>query len=985
MRATFLAVILWFVGGGLFAQQNIVLENNRSLRWNQINTPNFKIIFPQGFETQANRMANTLEHIRLPESNTIGAASSRISVVLQNQSAISNGFVSVLPRRSEFYTMPSQNYNFIGNNDWLDLLATHEYRHMAQYQHAKRGFNKFLFYLFGNNGLAALSYVAAPAWFWEGDAVAVETAFTSSGRGRIPYFDLIFKTNILEGRDFNYHKQYLRSYKHNIPDHYVLGYHLVSYLRRRTGNPEIWENITERAWSNSIIPFTFSNSIKKEAGLHVTDLYREMVVDLRKQWSTQLDSLKITPYQKVNSRNTKAYTDYRYPMPLPNNSVLAMKSGIGDIEQFVIIEEGKEKRIFIPGPLNNTGMISMADNKLVWNEYRFDPRFRVHTYSVIMSYDMIKRQPRVVSKNSRYAAAALSPDGNRVATIETGSDYQTNLVVLDFHSGAILKKFENLQNQFLSMPRWDEDGKEIVLLATDKNGKKLSLVNYENGNTQILRDVGDENIGYPVLFKKYVLYNSPISGIDNIYALDRETGARYQITTSRYGAYNPAVSHDGKTLYYNEQQRDGLDVVQIPFAPETWNRAYEGISQPGTFFQHLVEQEGRPSLLDSIPAVSFPVTKYSQFKHMFNPYGWGAYVNNDLTRINVGISSQDVMSTTAINVGYVYDINEKTGSYQAGISYQKFFPIFDLKVAKSDRVSDEGVIDYYLVNQGDTTYYQDNLTFKWKEQTVEGGIRIPLLTTSSRYISSVSLSNYVGYTYVTDFENSIDGGGRLLPTSRPQYFFRDLADQGTLLYNRFGFSAYRLLKQNRRDINSKWGQAIFMNIYGTPYGGDYDGSQFSFQTRLFFPGLFKHHSIWGYWAYQSSEIADVSLSTRSGLNNYTFQNNIPLPRGQSVSRFEQFYSMSANYTLPIWYPDINIGPLLNLQRVRANFFVDYGFGSSNVNQRESQQAYTSVGAEMRFDVNVFRLLPQFDIGFRYYYGINPATSGFEVLIGSINF
>ena len=27
---------------------------------------------------------------------------------------------------------------------------------------------------------------------------------------------------------------------------------------------------------------------------------------------------------------------------------------------------------------------------------------------------------------------------------------------------------------------------------------------------------------------------------------------------------------DGKTIYYNEQTRDGLDVVSIPFDPAAW-------------------------------------------------------------------------------------------------------------------------------------------------------------------------------------------------------------------------------------------------------------------------------------------------------------------------------------------------------------------------------------------------------------------------------
>jgi len=104
--------------------------------------------------------------------------------------------------------MPSQNYNFVGNNDWLTMLASHEYRHVVQFQRSLTGFNRFLYGVFGQQALAGLAFVAAPQWFWEGDAVATETAFTHSGRGRIPNFDLVFRMNLLEGRTFNYHKQY---------------------------------------------------------------------------------------------------------------------------------------------------------------------------------------------------------------------------------------------------------------------------------------------------------------------------------------------------------------------------------------------------------------------------------------------------------------------------------------------------------------------------------------------------------------------------------------------------------------------------------------------------------------------------------------------------------------------------------------------------------------------------------------------------------
>jgi hypothetical protein len=367
-----------------FSQSSTVLDNNPNLKWKQVKTPNFNVIFPTGFETQAMRMANTLEHIRIPESETMGGAPRKVSIVLQNQSAISNGFVSITPRRSEFFAMPSQNYNFQGNLDWLDLLATHEYRHIVQFNQANRGFNKVLYYLFGANTLAAMSYVAVPQWFWEGDAVATETEFTKSGRGRIPHFDLLFRTNLQEGRTFNYNKQYLRSYKHNIPDHYVLGYHMVNYLRKRTGSEESWDDITRRAWSVPFMPFTFSSAIKKESGLYVKDLYAELASDMQREWQAKQQGKQFTSSEPINQRNNSTYTDYRFPQVVGVDSVVAIKSGIGDVEELTLVTPGGEKKLLTLGPYNQTGMLSAAKGKIVWNEYRFDPRWRVKTYSVIV-------------------------------------------------------------------------------------------------------------------------------------------------------------------------------------------------------------------------------------------------------------------------------------------------------------------------------------------------------------------------------------------------------------------------------------------------------------------------------------------------------------------------------------------------------------------------------------------------------------------------
>jgi hypothetical protein len=974
-----LPFVLLALSCSLSHSQSVLNNNPPSLRWYQVNTPHFRVVFPKGFDVQAQRMANTLESIHDAEAKSMGSSPKKISIILQNQSAISNGFVSMLPRRSEFYGMPSQDYNFAGTNDWLDLLASHEYRHIVQYQHAFRGFNKVFYYMFGATTYAGMAQAAAPDWFWEGDAVVTETAFTPSGRGKIPYFGLAFRTNLLEGRTFNYHKQYLRSYKHHIPDEYVLGFHMVSYLRKRTNDPEIWGKVTARAWNVPFIPFAFSNALKKETGLYVTQLYREMAKDFQKEWDHKLSNMLLTPFENVTTptiRRARAYTDYRFPQMMEDGSILALKSGIGDIATFVRIKDGKEKKVFVPGLMNESGTLSIANGVIVWNEYGFDPRWGIKSFSQVKAYDLkSKKRKRVSNKESRLGGASITVDG-KIATVRTDTEYKTQLLVIDYKTGHTLQEFANPDNDFYSMPRWSPDGTRIVLLKTSAKGRSVCLADYASGTITELFPPSQENIGYPVLYGDYLLYNSPLTGIDNIYALKIAAGEKFQVTSSRYGAYNPNVSPDGKYIYYNDQTRNGLDIVRAPFTPETWTAINPQEKAPN-LYDHLVEQEGHGNLFRNVPQQAYAVRKFSKAKGLINPYNWGFNVDSDLTQASVGISSRDILSTTELSAGYVFDINERTGAWTARASYQGLLPIIDVSASYVTRSVNEGSAQFYDTLNTPTTVYSKDVIFKWKEKNISAGLRIPLTLTSSKYLSNLTIGNTVGLSHIFDFKNNIDQGGRLIPvTDSTAYFFRDYADNGNLISNHVSLSAYRLMKQSRRDINSKFGQVISVNYYNTPFKGDFKGSLFSFVGTLYFPGVVKHHSLWGYWAYQKTEYAQV-------VDNYVFRNRIPLPRGHSLFRFQNFYSMSANYTLPVWYPDIAIGPLLNIQRLRANGFIDYGFGKSDLYR--ISQTYTSVGIEARLDINIMRFFPQFDIGVRFTQGLQPQTQQFELLIGTFNF
>ncbi len=115
--------------------------NPSSLKWKQIKTDKVQVIFPHGLELSAQRVANLVHFLSDSTNISIGKTSGRVSIILQTQTTIPNGFVSLTPFRSEFFMTPPQ-FNFSGSTNWADLLTIHEYRHVKQALGSKKGVTK---------------------------------------------------------------------------------------------------------------------------------------------------------------------------------------------------------------------------------------------------------------------------------------------------------------------------------------------------------------------------------------------------------------------------------------------------------------------------------------------------------------------------------------------------------------------------------------------------------------------------------------------------------------------------------------------------------------------------------------------------------------------------------------------------------------------------------------------------------------------------
>ena len=254
--------------------QAVINGNPISQKWMQIETDTLRVIFPEYMSAKAQRVSDYVHHLAANNTESLGGKIRKISIILQTNTSTANGYVSVAPYKSEFYTANPQNPYMVGGDDFIDVLSIHEYRHALQFANTKRGIASVLYLFKGEQGWGLFSKFTVPNWFFEGDAVVTETAVTNGGRGRLSAFQQNNHANWDADKHFKYKHIRMGSYKSKMPNHYEYGYLLSSYLRDKFGN-NIWAKVIESTTKLQGVIYPFSNSLKKHTGMSTSELYEE--------------------------------------------------------------------------------------------------------------------------------------------------------------------------------------------------------------------------------------------------------------------------------------------------------------------------------------------------------------------------------------------------------------------------------------------------------------------------------------------------------------------------------------------------------------------------------------------------------------------------------------------------------------------------------------------------------------------------------------
>ena len=902
-----------------FAQ---IIDNEQAaswVQWKQIQTDNFQLIYPSEFDSAATPLARKIDSLILFSSQDFDRKPRKISIILQSNHVEQNGFAQLAPRKVEAFSTPGPGSD---NTEWLPNLVLHELRHVAQFDKLTGKIKgPFLEQL-----ALALYGVHLPAWYFEGDAVSIETQYSSGGRGRSPAWVMPFRTNLLSEKTFSFSKNILGSYKDITPSYYVTGYAMNTYLTNRFGY-SIKDKIMENMRKNLGRPFNFNLALKTHTDLKSSTLFQAMTDSLKGAWKAPKKTKEVT---EIRPSETPYWEQQYLPQSNGSDAIFFLQQTPQHVPTIKKLK-GQRLQSIIEIGYQLTPYFHLNDRYLVWDEIRKDARFGKQTYNIIRIKDLKTGKTKSLSENSRFYSPVLSKNSKKIYVVHVDLKNRFSLFYIDRKTTQSHKLLEFPQGYQLQQPMLNQDESKMAAIVITPEGTNIVEIDLESRAWQPLFPWSNVEYQRPVYRGADLFFKANFNGRDNIFCYESSQQKISQVTDSEFGAFLPSIGLDA-FLYYNSYQADGYKAVQEPLAdlemqpidPKFWVTPTLDRRLSSTPF---LQTQNTSSIIKSEP--------YNPLSHLFNFHSLSLSSNNfqsfDNYRPGLFWLANDLLNTSEIKLGYQYDLEMEKSIYSAALTYQRYYPKFSLSYLNRGQIG-------YARKENSTNEYTK---YDFREHLYQFNIEVPFVLYRGRNIYSFGLN--VGTSYQQRYKlstNSLSGFHHTIafPLNYQLYFGRNK-------------------RRSQMDLVPKWGQNLNVIYRHTPFQSNPSGRLLAFKSNFYFPGLVANHGLQARFSWQESA------------GRYQLSQDIPM-----VSGYAHFDSPVVSNTLlfhyhfPIAYPDWSIGSLTYIKRFRGYLFADYQ------NLHNSTLAPISFGLGLSADFNMFRyVLPDFGAGVKLSYVNHPSA------------
>ena len=864
------------------------------VRWSQINTSKFRLIFPNEFIESAPLLAQQInQHLQFSAS-ALQHTPRKITIIAQQNHIAQNGFVQLAPRKSELYSTPS---GIADNQEWLPNLTLHEVQHVAQFDKLTGSIRK----PFGEQLALAFFGITLPSWYYEGDATLHETLYSQGGRGRLSSWNMALRANITSDKMYSFNKYIHGSFKDIVPSFYTIGYFMNSEMQEKDKsiNAKIFADMSGKL----LRPFNFQRALKKNYGTKASDLFTQTTQNLSNKWR----EIPSTDQSKTITFEDKYPTDYLLPQ-VENETVYALQKNNQRTPRIVKFNHSNPKKVI---EVVKTGAqlmpyFDLKKHLITWDEYRKDARYSKQTYSVINIYNTSSQVKKTITNNTRYYTPTLSHDLKTIACIEVNLNNESSIALLNIDNGTKIDSIPMPPLTHIQQPNFNEESTKIIAIGVSPSGTNLLEIDLQTKEIKALLDWSNLQFERPIYNNSDIVFKVNQNGKDDIFKLQNDE--IYQITDSKFGAFNPFILNN--ELWFNDFTTKGYKINSLKITEsrlqkvslakaETWYKTQNN-------FQYDTVRTTENEFIVNIEP-------YNTFKNSINFHSLTLSANDfesfDNYKPGIYWLSNDVLNTTHIKLGYEREVELKKNTYLAELTYQKYYPKFTVGYKNS------GNMGWAKNSSG-----KDSLRFDFRNHQIIADIQVPFSIYRGNYVYSYGIN--FGTYYIKRYDVTAKN-------------LKNFVDQIKFPLN---YQAYlnRNAMLSAMDLAPRWGQNFNFIYRHMPFTKG-NNKSWAFRSNFYFPGLLLNHSFQTRFGIQQSEGVFMNSHDIPLIDGFSF---LPYHLVKNTLLFD--------YKLPLAYPDLSIGQFAYIKRIHSQLSADY------LNIHDSSLSPKSFSAGLNFDFNIFK-------------------------------
>lgn len=534
-----------------------------TLAWRTLDTPHFTIHYHEPLGVLARRLAVLAERAHTTLADVMGyTGGRRTHIVLTDDTDSANGSAIAIPYNNiRLYATAPSDMSPLGDYDeWLNVLVTHEHTHIVHLDQWS-GVASLINLLLGK--VYAPNHVQ-PRWILEGVATWQESERTSGGRMRSTMFDMYLRMDALEDRFFRIDQI------SNVADRwphgnvwYLYGSQLIEHIANRYGREAI--ATIARAYGDSVLPWGINRAARRATGKSFIELYDEFLLDRRAHYEAMRDEV-IAAGRVEGERLTHHGEIARMPRFTPEGRLMYWRADGRSRTRVMELElERPEAQRELARVSGEPGYALHPSGRAIYFT-RPDNHRDIYMFHDLFRRDLESGRVDRLTNGMRAREPDLSPDGRRVVFTVNGAG-TTHLMIAETRDvpGTARRLLESERFEQVYTPRFSPDGRTIAVSRWQRGGyRDIALVDAQSGEvTAITHDRAQDSGPEWSADGRTLYFSSDRTGIANIYAYRVTSGRLLQVTNVVAGAYQPAVSRDGRHLVYVGYTSYGFDLFHL--------------------------------------------------------------------------------------------------------------------------------------------------------------------------------------------------------------------------------------------------------------------------------------------------------------------------------------------------------------------------------------------------------------------------------------